>query len=230
MSMYKVKILGLFFSLALTVMLVACGMFATGGGDPNDVSCDNVLKKHAEGLLWNLSLTCRYQEKCEAEISPFVTLGKPVNPEECYDHYEYKFDDGKTKKTVKMNTTVPVTVDDDDHVRFSLFDSEKVEKTYDIDLSEIIHSYTVKDDSVEIKMPENNFTMSIHCPYCSNSDYSDLCQGTYACHYRGNSDFTSVRVGTDSSWGTSYTLRYYLGEQSSMKGDSIKVIGEIYIR
>lgn len=176
-----------------------------------------------------MRLTCKYQEKCEAKITPFVTLGnRHVNMG--YDRYEYEFDDGMTKKIVTMNTTVPVTVDDDDHVRFSLFDSARVEKTYDIDLSEIIHSYTVKDDSVEIKIPENNFTMSIHCPYCSNSDYSDLCMGTYACHYYSESGQNPVTIGTDSSWGTSYTLRYYLGEQSSMKGDSIKVIGEIYIR
>ena len=178
-----------------------------------------------------MHLTCKFQEPCESEIVPFVVLKSSDTSRVCYDRYEYTFNDGRTKKKVTLGTTVPVTVDDDDHVRFSLFDSEKVEKTYDIDLSEIIHSYTVKDDSVEIKMPEGLLNAYMECPYCVSMNHSaEICEDHYMCHYHYNSDKPVVSVGTDSTWGKYIYMEVALAKQSSMKADSVSVSAKVYFR
>lgn len=213
--MRKWSVLCFFAVAALTAGLFACG-FSTVG-ESNEPDCKYVLKKHAKSIAWHLSLTCKYQEKCEANVAYIGVLELGLDSIQCYDHSEYKFDDGKTKKTVKMNTTVPVTVDDDDHVRFSLFDSEKVEKTYDIDLSEIIHSYTVKDDSVEINVAYFN---KVHL--YTNGDIVEL----------ENMELENGRYsfGVNDGYKSDIYFVKNLNKQSSMRADSIHVYGDLYWR
>lgn len=209
--MRKVRILLLLAIAALTAVLQSCEI-------SSESTCDNVLREHTEGMLWHLRLTCKYQEKCEAKITPLINLGEgPVHPGVCYDRYEYEFDDGKTKETVTMGTTVPVTVDDDDHVRFSLFDSARVEKTYDIDLSEIIHSYTVKDDSVEINVAYFN---KVHL--YTNGDIVEL----------ENMELENGRYsfGFNDGYKSDIYFVKNLNKQSSMNADSIHVYGDLYWR
>ena len=162
-----------------------------------------------------------------------IFLGKknPNTYSECYADYEYKYVSNKETKKIHKYDNLYNVLDSDEHVRFSLFDKNNVEKSYDIDLTEIIHSYTFKGDSVEIKMPENGFSkISIECPYCSTHRiYDSLCQGFFACNYQSTQQ-NSVIVGTDSSWGKSYGFDLYLGAQSSMKTDSIEILTEITFR
>ena len=132
-----------------------------------------------------------------------------------------------------MNTTLDNVLDSDEHVRFSLFDQNNVEKSYDIDLSEIIHSYTYKGDSVEIRTPSKGITeISIRCPYCTfdkRDENITLCQYSSACQYRSDG-VKVITVGMDSTWGNFYLFDQYLSNQSSMKSDSVKVYGKISFR
>ena len=209
----------------LFISLCSCGfseLFSTVG-NVHDSGCSDVLKEHPEMLEIEINLVYSYLF--------FGSVYHSDSSHLCYEDYEYKYVSPKTTGKIHKNSTLYNVLDSDEHVRFSLFDKNNVEKSYDIDLSEIIHSYTYKGDSVEIKMPENGFSkISIECPYCSTHRiYDSLCLGIFACNYR-STEQNSVIVGTDSSWGKSYGLDLYLGAQSSMKTDSIKIIAEITFR
>lgn len=220
--------------LSLFISLCSCGfseLFSTVG-NVHDSGCSGVLKEHPDRLDISIYLRCDKDGSCFTQQS-FSTWKKNDSNSRsgCYSNYEYKYITKKTSDKIHMGDNFYDVLDSDEHVRFSLFDKNNVEKSYDIDLSKIIHSYTFKEDSVEIKMPENGTAkISIECPYCSaHRIYDRLCQGIFACNYQ-SAEQNSVIVGTDSSWGKSYGLDLYLGAQSSMKTDSIKIIAEITFR
>lgn len=220
------------FVVGVLVCLLSCG-FSTVGGDPNsDWKCQGTLKEHPDSM--NISISLGISHNSVYESSLFFDIFRKKNPNtysECYADYEYKYVSNKETKKIHKYDNLYNVLDSDEHVRFSLFDKNNVEKSYDIDLTEIIHSYTFKGDSVEIKMPENGFSkISIECPYCSTHRiYDSLCQGIFACNYQSTQQ-NSVIVGTDSSWGKSYGFDLYLGAQSSMKTDSIEILTEITFR
>ena len=211
----------------------SCGfseLFSTVGNIHD--GCSEVLKEHPDRLDISIYLRCAKDGSCFTQQS-FSTWKKfdSNSRSECYSNYEYKYIAEKTSDKIHMSDNFYDVLDSDEHVRFSLFDKNNVEKSYDIDLSEIIHSYTYKGDSEEIKMPENGTSkISIECPYCSTHRiYDSLCQGIFACNYQ-STELKSVMVGTDSSWGKSYGIDLYLGAQSSMKTDSIHILTEITFR
>lgn len=213
--------------LSLFISLCSCGfseLFSTVGVDPPPAwECKGTLKIHPQMLQLRIDL-----------IYSSLFFGSVYHSDSshlCYADYEYKFVSKNTTEKIHKNSTLYSILDSDKHVRFSLFDKNNVEKSYDIDLSEILHSYTFKGDSVEIKMPENGTTeISIACPYCSTHRiYDSLCQGIFACNYQ-STEQKSVIVGTDSSWGKSYGFKLYLANQSSMKTDSIFIYGDITFR
>ncbi|MDD5943510.1 hypothetical protein [Fibrobacter sp.] len=223
----KILFIGIF------ICLLSCGfseLFSTVGNIHD--GCSEVLKEHPDRLDISISLGISHNSIYESRLAFDAWSKNNPNPYSgCYIDYEYKFVSEKEKKTIRMNTTLDNVLDSDEHVRFSLFDKNNVEKSYDIDLSEIIHSYTYRGDSVEIKMPENGISkISIECPYCSaHRIYDSLCQGIFACNYQ-STEQKSVIVGTDSSWGKSYGFKLYLANQSSMKTDSIFIYGDITFR
>ncbi|MDD5941657.1 hypothetical protein [Fibrobacter sp.] len=216
-----------FFLIGVFAVLLSCG-FSTV--DVLDSECKETLKIHPNKLLLFIDLNCSYDSKCSSVLH-FSWMSYSDSIHSCYANYEYKFVSKKETKKIHLSDDVYDVLDSDEHVRFSLFDKNNVEKSYDIDLSEIIHSYTYKGDSVEIKMPESGFSkISIECPYCSTHRiYDSLCQGIFACNYQSTQQ-NSVIVGTDSSWGKSYGFDLYLGAQSSMKTDSIHILAEITFR
>ena len=216
------------------ICLLSCG-FSTVGGDPDPgLKCQGTLKEHPDLLKLYISLTCSYNNSCDSYLAFGGWIKKNPNTfSGCYAKYEYKYVSKKIIESIHMNSTLYDVLDSDEHVRFSLFDKNNIEKSYDIDLSEIIHSYTYKGDSVEIRLPkEGKNEISIECPYCSfdkKDAYDSLCHGYFACQYN-NSELNSVLIGTDSAWGEMYTFHQYLSNQSSMKTDSIKVHGTITFR
>ena len=217
----------------LFISLYFCGcseLFSTVGNVNEGNECADILKEHPDRLTLHFSLLCLFNADCKANLH-FGWIVYSDSTHGCYKDYEYKFTSKSESKKIHWNDNVYDVLETDEHIRFSLFDQNHVEKSYDIDLSKIIHSYTFKEDSVEIKMPENGTAkISIECPYCSTHRiYDSLCQGIFACNYQ-SAEQNSVIVGTDSSWGKSYGLDLYLGAQSSMKTDSIKIIAEITFR
>ena len=218
-----------FFLIGVFAVLLSCG-FSTV--DVLDSECKGTLKIHPNKLLLFIDLNCSYDSKCSSVLH-FSWMSYSDSIHSCYANYEYKFVSKKETEKIHLSDDVYDVLDSDEHVRFSLFDKNNVEKSYDIDLSEIIHSYTFKGDSVEIKMPSEGFTdILLDCPYCTYNKeriYDNLCQGYFACNYQ-SSEMSTVMIGTDSTWGNSYIFHQYLSNQSSMNTDSIKVYGEIVFR
>lgn len=70
--------------------------------------------------------------------------------------YEYLIEiNGKTD-TISSNYTYNITrFPANERLQFSLEDENNVKRNYDIDLSEIVHSYQVRGDSVDINIREN---------------------------------------------------------------------------
>ena len=131
----------------LLAMLACSDMIPLG---PSTAKCSYVLKEHPTEMINIMSVNCPFKANCKIDF-----LFGPVSyTEGCLDDFEYLYKKGSYEKKVHMNTHVDMSLDSDDHVRFSLFDSKNVEKTYDIDLSEIIHSYSILGDSVEITLPD----------------------------------------------------------------------------
>lgn len=221
-----------FLFIGIFACLLSCG-FSTVGGDPTQgPKCQGTLKEHPDLLKMYISLTCSYDSTCSSYLS-FHWIIHTDSTRPCYAGYEYKYVSNKETKKIHEYDKFYNILDSDEHVRFSLFDKNNVEKSYDIDLSEIIHSYTFKDDSVEIKMPNEGETeIWIQCPYCSfdkKDAYDSLCHGYFSCQYR-SSEFNSVIIGTDSTWDKSFSFHQYLSNQSSFKTDSIHISGEITFR
>ncbi|MDD5943509.1 hypothetical protein [Fibrobacter sp.] len=215
----KILFIGIF------ICLLSCGFSTVGGDPPPAWECKGTLKVHPKMLKLELDLT--YSSLF------FGAVYHSDSSHLCYADYEYKFVSKKTTEKIHKNSALYNVLDSEEHVRFSLFDKNNVEKSYDIDLSEIIHSYTFKGDSVEIKMPSEGLTkILLECPYCTYNKervYDNLCQGYFACNYQ-SSEMSTVMIGTDSTWDTLFVFHQYLGNQSSMKTDSIKVFGTIAFR
>ncbi len=216
----------------LFISLYFCGcseLFSTVGNVNEGNECADILKEHPDMLTLHFSLLCLFNADCKANLH-FGWIVYSDSTHGCYKDYEYKFTSKSESKKIHWNDNVYDVLETDEHIRFSLFDQNHVEKSYDIDLSEIIHSYSFKEDSVEIKMSTKGLTeIGIHCPYCKGRDDSSLCRHSYACHYK-NTESSSIIVGTDSSWGKRYTYDLFLNNQSTMNTDSIAIVGTIEFR
>ena len=219
--------------LVLAVLcFIACDMPGTGGNPSEGLPCnDKVLRVHAGSLTLEMTANCAYEKKCDAKLG-FRVTGLPDSlKDRCFGGgSEWKLESFDTSMVVKDWKSYPVSLSHDDHFRFSLFDINNVEKKYDIDLSGIINSYTVRGDSIEIKMPDGNFDMLVECPYCADYGRSySLCEGGFLCHYHSKISLSAV-VGTSSAWGKEFTFHYGLSNQSSTHTDSVYVHGTIGFR
>ena len=219
-------------AIPILLAILACSDIVPLGPDTS-AKCSYVQKEHI-GLYSNLNVNCNLNKPCRASVSfagVFWSDSITMRQDFCISttKFEYLYKKGDYEIKVHMNTHVDMSLDSDDHVRFSLFDSKNVEKSYDIDLSEIIHSYSILGDSVEIKMPQENFSMSIGCPYCHRRDSLPICEDSFACHYHSKKD-DSVTIGTDSTWANFFTFNKYMTKQSSLHTDSVHVYGIIEFR
>ena len=148
--------------LALPVLLclLSCDGFSTGG-NPNEGKCSLVVKEHGE-MFNGIRIICPFDSICDIKFS----FGSVATPESygCSVGFEYRLvQNGESKvvqknydySTQSRNASVDLLLDSNDCASFSLFDINSVEKKYDIDLSGIINSYTVRGDSVDVKVMEN---------------------------------------------------------------------------
>ena len=224
--MYRI----IFFALPLLFPLLSCDGFTTGGNPGEGSWCKGVTKNHANKYYFELTLKCRYEKKCDVKFFFDAGYYSDSLSDRCFSDYELNFVTRETSKKVLSAKEYDVPLSSDDHLRFSLFDINNVEKKYDIDLSGIIHSYTVRGDSIEIKMPAENFDMLVECPYCADYGRSySLCEEGFLCHYHSKTSLSAV-VGTSSRWGKEFTFHYGLSKQSSMQTDSVYVHGTIGFR
>ncbi len=144
-------------SIPLLINIFSCEIFHTGG-NPDEGKCSLIVKEHGN-MRNNIVINCSLESNCNVSLL-FLLVGTPVGYG-CSDGFEYKFVQNNETSVVKRNydrskpsenTSIKLDLDADEHVRFSLLDINNVEKKYDIDLSGIIHSYTVRGDSVDVNV------------------------------------------------------------------------------
>ena len=169
--------------ISVVLCFIACDMPSLNGGMSGEGQCNQkVLKTHAGSLALFVTANCPYEKECSAKLSFHVTGLQDSLEDMCFGKgSEWRFVSFDTSMTVttKLNSSYPVKLSQDDHLRFSLFDINNVEKKYDIDLSGIINSYTVRGDSVDVNVM-NGCRLSL---YSCNKDFiygSHLSNGRYS--------------------------------------------------
>jgi hypothetical protein len=152
--------------LALPILfcLLACeGLTTTGTNDPVSNPCRGISKKNAYSYIFFFELNCPLKERCSAYFS---FLGSGVGDTldgRCFSGYELKFENAGKLRTVFENRSYPISLSENNHVQFSLVDEDNKEKKYDIDLSGIVNSYTIRGDTVDVNVMEN---CSLHLYSC----------------------------------------------------------------
>lgn len=142
--------------ISVVLSLVACDMPGTGGNPYEGLPCNqNIMKVHAGSLALGMTVNCSYKRECNVKLGFRVTSLQDSLEGMCFGNgSEWRFESFDTSMmvTTKLNSSYPVKLSQDDHLRFSLVDINNVEKKYDIDLSGIVNSYTVHGDSVDVNV------------------------------------------------------------------------------
>lgn len=208
-------------SIPFLFNLLSCEGLSTGGNGEDVKDCTYVLKEHATTMHNNLEIRCLYNSNCSI-IFHFGPAGSSKDIKAC-GNYEYKFinnektiivQKGRDFNKPSVNADINLTPDSDEHVRFSLFDKNNIEKKYDIDLSGIIHSFTVRDDSVDVNVMKDCRLYLFSCKkeiIYGNS----LLDGKYT---------FSVADGCDSEY--SYDCSWH--NQSSLETDDLDIHAMIH--
>jgi hypothetical protein len=167
------------FLIPLLFSLLSCeGFTTTGSNDPYSNPCYGISKKNAYSYMFFFELDCHYGETCKAKMN---FLGSGVGDTldgRCFSGYELRLETADTSRTVLENKNYPISLTSDNHAKFSLIDEDNVEKKYDIDLSGIVNSYTVRGDSVDVNVMKG---CSFKLYYCNKEAvYGDqLLDGKY---------------------------------------------------
>jgi hypothetical protein len=216
--MRKILILSVFLFL---LNLIACGDVAFGGNPGEGRPCnENVLRTHAQSLKLEMSMNCPYEKNCDV-ILEFHVTGLPDSLEGmCFGNgSEWRFESLDTSMTVstRLNRRYPVKLSQDDHLRFSLFDIQNIEKKYDLDLSGIVRSYTVRGDSVDVKVIKD-------CRITVISDPKNI--EIYGNLYSGDVfTFSSLDSNEDEFW---FGYDCLLHNQGPWEVDDLDVHAKIY--
>lgn len=238
------KKISLAFVVALIAYVASCSLPDPGCDDHScDEKCEPTIKKHLKSIEMHVAVDCDYDSLCMARYIVFsfakvksldsaeVYENPSTRPKVCYDGFEYVFVNDSIKKKVSSGESLHKIPLKEDHLRFSLFDEDDVEKKYDIDLSEIVHSYKYVGDSIAIKMPETLTEFLIECPYCTFATrYEEKCKGYMACV--GYEEFrnTTMTIGVDSSWGKAYIMYATFDYPTAYGSDIIEVHAEVELR
>ena len=171
------------FAVPILLCILSCEVFHTGGNPYEGRPCnENVMKVHAGSLAFEMTANCPYKKECNVKLHFRVTSLQDSLEGMCFGNgSEWRFVSFDTSMTVttKLNSSYPVKLSQDDHLRFSLIDINNIEKKYDIDLSGIINSYTVRGDSVDVNVMKNCSLWLFSCK--KNQVYgNDLSDGKYS--------------------------------------------------
>ena len=138
--------------ISVVLSFVACDMPAIGGNPGEGPQCKGTTKNHAKNYYFDLRLVCPYKNKCEVKLYFDAGYYRDSLSGKCFSDYELNLVTSGFSKSVFSGKEYNVPLESNDHLRFSLIDINNVEKKYDIDLSEIINSYTVRGDSVDVNV------------------------------------------------------------------------------
>ncbi len=202
-------------TLCLVVFsLLSCEMFHTGGNPDEGKICDRISKVLASPLELRLSMKCPYEGDCDISFSYAGVYLADTLSGPCFSGYELKLATDDSLSIVRSLKSYPIHLSPNNHIRFSLIDEDGVEKKYDIDLSGIIHSFTVRGDSVDVNVMKD----------CSFKLYSCKKETVYGNNLLNGKYTFSVADGCDSE--TSYRCSWH--NQSSLGTDDLDIDATIY--
>lgn len=169
-------------------------------------------------MIMEIHLKCAYDRTCKSSIDFGPSIGEKYN--DCkVGNYEYEFVTKKSKKKIRLNSWDSLDVYPDNHVYFSLFDTTGAEKKYDIDLSAFVNSYTLREDSADILIPENTKYIAIKCPEQ---------KGLLLCYYYNDSLVNKmVTVGIGDGWSPYFYIKSWINYTTEYGADSISISSSI---
>jgi hypothetical protein len=186
------------FFIPLLFSLLSCeGFTTTGSNDPYSNPCYVVSRKNANSYTFFMELNCPYGEKCKTSFSFLGRGAGDTLDGRCFSEYVLNFITNDSSIFAHSGTPYPLALTPDNHVKFTFVDEDNVEKKYDIDLSGIINSYTVRDDSVDVNVMKgcNLWLFSCRKGKVAGYDLSDVkytfsrtkgCdeEGSYECYWQ----------------------------------------------
>ena len=139
--------------LPILFCLISCeGFTTTGTNDPVSNPCRGISKKNAYSYTFFFELNCPLKERCSAGFS-FIGGGVgDTLDDRCFLGYELKLENAGMSRTVSQNRNYLISLSENNHAQFSLVDEDNKEKKYDIDLSGIVNSYTIRGDTVDVNV------------------------------------------------------------------------------
>jgi len=194
--------------------LLSCEMFHTGGNPDEGKICDRISKVLASPLELRLSIKCPYEGDCDISFSYAGVYLADTLSGPCFSGYELKLVTDDSLSIVRSLKSYPIHLSPNNHIRFSLIDEDGVEKKYDIDLSGIIHSFTVRGDSVDVNVMKD----------CSFKLYSCKKETVYGNELLNGKYTFSVTDGCVSE--TSYRCSWH--NQSFLGTDDLDIDATIY--
>ena len=198
--------------------LLSCDALSTGGNPSEGRPCNQkILKVHPELLRFDITMTCPYEKKCDVGLGFGVAkLGDSLDGMCFGGGAEWRFESIDTSMIVATKDwkTYPVILSMDDHLHFSLIDEDDVEKKYDIDLSSIINSYTVRGDSIDVHVMEN---CNLQLLFCSK-------EIVYGSKLR-NGEYT---FSANEGCGDHYIYKCIWHNQGSLETDDLDIYASIY--
>lgn len=227
------KKISLAFVVALIAYVASCSLPDPGCDDHScDEKCEPTIKKHLKSIEMHVAVDCDYDSLCMARYIVFsfakvksldsaeVYENPSTRPKVCYDGFEYVFVNDSIKKKVSSGESLHKIPLKEDHLRFSLFDEDDVEKKYDIDLSEIVHSYKYVGDSLEITVPDYVDTLKIYNDDGERSVYltpDSLENGKYVFY-------------PDSMYKDVLSYNYTIKVETPLGQDIFEILAAVYYR
>ena len=167
-------------ALPFLLCILSCdGFTTTGTNDPYRNPCYGISRKNAYSYMFLMELNCPYGEKCKTSFSFLGSGAGDTLDGRCFSEYVLNFIINDSSMFAHSGKRYLLALTPDNHAKFTFVDEDNVEKKYDIDLSGIIHSYTVRGDSVDVNVM-NGCRLSL---YSCNKDFiygSSLPNGKYS--------------------------------------------------
>ena len=143
--------------------------------------------------------------------------------------YNYNYPYGKpvvSSNGHALDVYVPIPIDDDNHLRFTLVDREKKEKKMDVDLSDYVEMYKVHGDTFDFEFPPRTSFASYSRGFIDDGSIEDHI-------YDPNREYGCYEYTTDTTYLDSVLYCAYTEGQPTNGYDLITVVSsttEQYVR
>jgi len=222
-------------------LLIFLGCDMNAGCDGTFVGCcDGSTKRHADSnLLLHFYTKCNFDDGCDLNLY-FSGSFRDTIRGSCGLDFNLMLQSDDSLVSVRSDRTYMFSVKEkedaswwfkngeyfnfplihEDHIKFSLIDADKVSKDYDIDVSEIVHSYEYDGDSVRVKVLDN-------CRVTLFWRKKGYVEKNFE-YYRGNiqGEYFSFPISDD--YLSYFDCNCWLHKQSSFGTDDVELAFRIY--